>query len=240
LQRNQFGGTFGGPIVQNKLFFFGAYQGTTVRQQPAANIAWVPNPAMLAGDFTTFASPACNNGQQITLRGGFADNRIDPARFSPAALNLLKKLPSTTDPCGQITYAFRNDSDQMQSIGRVDFQRTKDDTIFGRYMATSFTAPIPMREGDTILSLYDSRAKPGCSGPTRSRNRWRLATRASSGPTRSTRSGSRSTDPRSAAWRPQRSSRMTSASTPTPISRTSCGSRSRVGSSPRTPARAAS
>ena len=52
LQRNQFGGTLGGPIVQNKLFFFGAFQGTTVRQQPAANIARVPTAAMLAGDFT--------------------------------------------------------------------------------------------------------------------------------------------------------------------------------------------
>src|SRR5436190_11450902 len=164
LQRNQFGGTLGGPIVQNKLFFFGAYQGTTVRQQPAANIAWVPTPAMLAGDFTTFASPACNGGQQITLRGGFVNNRIDPAGFSPAALNLLKRLPSTTDPCGQITYTLRNDSNQLQSIGRVDYQRTKDDTIFGRFMATTFTAPIPMREGDTILSLYDSASKAGLLG----------------------------------------------------------------------------
>src|SRR5262245_25841197 len=132
LQRNQLGGTLGGPIVQNKLFFFGAYQGTMVRQQPAANIAWVPTADMLAGDFRTFASPACNGGQQITLRGGFADNRIDPSRFSPAALNLLKRLPGTADPCGQITYTLRNDSDQIQSIGRIDFQRTKDDTIFGR------------------------------------------------------------------------------------------------------------
>ncbi|HXD17875.1 MAG TPA: carboxypeptidase regulatory-like domain-containing protein [Vicinamibacterales bacterium] len=164
LQRNQFGGTFGGPVVQNRLFFFGAYQGTTVRQQPAANIAWVPTPAMLAGDFTAFASPACNGGQQITLRGGFADNRIDPARFSPAALNLLKYLPTTTDPCGQMTYTLRNDSNQIQSIGRIDYQRTKDDTIFGRYMATTFTAPIPMREGDTILSLYDSASKAGLLG----------------------------------------------------------------------------
>jgi hypothetical protein len=35
LKRNQFGGTAGGPIRKNKLFFFTGYQGTTTRQDPA-------------------------------------------------------------------------------------------------------------------------------------------------------------------------------------------------------------
>src|SRR6266850_897199 len=78
LNRNQFGGTLGGPLVRNKLFFFGGYQATTTHQQPAANIAWVPTAQMLAGDFTAFASPACNGGRQVALRGGFENNRIDP------------------------------------------------------------------------------------------------------------------------------------------------------------------
>src|SRR5437762_4664160 len=156
LQRHQFGGTLGGPLVHNKLFFFGGYQATTVHQQPAANIAWVPTAQMLAGDFTAFASPACNGGRQITLRGGFDNNRIDPARFSPAALNLVKFLPKTTDPCGQVTYTLGADNDERQYVGRVDYQRTADDTIFGRYMATKFNKPIPMREGDTALSLWDA------------------------------------------------------------------------------------
>ena len=52
LVRNQFGGTLGGPIVRDKLFFFGGYQGTNVTQTPAANITYVPTAAMLAGDFT--------------------------------------------------------------------------------------------------------------------------------------------------------------------------------------------
>jgi hypothetical protein len=156
LNRNQFGGTFGGPLVRNKLFFFGGYQATRVRQQPAANIAWVPTAQMLAGDFTTFASPACNGGRQIALRGGFVDNRVNPALFSPAALNLVKYLPQTTDPCGQVTYTLRGDSDEKQYVSRVDYQRTSNDTIFGRYMATKFDKPIPMREGDTPLALYDA------------------------------------------------------------------------------------
>ena len=164
LQRSQFGATAGGPLVRDRLFFFGAYQGTIVRQQPAANIAWVPTPAMLAGDFTAIASPECNGGRQITLLGGFENNRIDPARFSPAALNLVKYLPSSTDPCGQVTYTLRKDNRQSQVLGRLDLRRTDDHWIFGRYMATSYDQSIPMRESDTVLSLYDAENNRGESG----------------------------------------------------------------------------
>jgi len=75
LVRNQFGGTLGGPIARDRLFFFGAYQGTTLRQRPADEIAFVPTAQMLAGDFTTVASPACTGGRQINLGGGFVNNR---------------------------------------------------------------------------------------------------------------------------------------------------------------------
>src|SRR6185295_17178908 len=67
LKRNQFGGTIGGPIQRDKMFFFAGYQGTTIRQTPTDAATFVPTPQMLTGDFTTFASPACQNGRQITL-----------------------------------------------------------------------------------------------------------------------------------------------------------------------------
>src|SRR5205823_13107094 len=52
IKRNQFGGTLGGPVIQNKVFFFGAYQGTTIRQAPSDQLAILPTAQMLAGDFT--------------------------------------------------------------------------------------------------------------------------------------------------------------------------------------------
>ncbi|MCI0626106.1 MAG: carboxypeptidase-like regulatory domain-containing protein, partial [Acidobacteria bacterium] len=49
--RNQFGAFVGGPIKQNKTFFFGNYEGTTIRQI-ARGILTVPDPLIRAGDFT--------------------------------------------------------------------------------------------------------------------------------------------------------------------------------------------
>ena len=152
LRRNQFGGTIGGPIVRDKLFFFAGYQGTILRQVPTSNIAYVPTAQMLAGDFTTIASPACNAGRQINLGAPFVGNRIDPARLSPAARNVTALLPTTTDPCGAVQFEAPQGRDIHEPIVRIDFQMTSNQLVFGRYMIYKNDLP-PAWDGpgDNIL-----------------------------------------------------------------------------------------
>src|ERR1051326_7911400 len=134
LKRHQLGGTAGGPIIKDKLFFFTGYQGTILRQTPANTTAFVPTPQMLAGDFTAFAAPACNSGRQVTLKGPFANNTVNPALFSPAALNITSRLPQAIDSCGKVLYGNIVHENDLQIPVRADYQLSNKQTFFGRYL----------------------------------------------------------------------------------------------------------
>jgi hypothetical protein len=157
LKRNQFGGTLGGPVLQNKLFFFGGYQGTRTRSDPGDTLRFVPTTAMLAGDFTTFASAACNAGRPVPLRAPFVNNRIDPALYSKAALTIASRLPQAQDECGKFVYGLAAKLNELQAVAKIDYQWSAKHSVFGRYLATTFLFPHPYNtvQHDNILTTSD-------------------------------------------------------------------------------------
>ncbi len=150
LNRQQWGGTLGGPIVRNKAFFFAGVQVTRLRVSPADTTSFVPSAKMRAGDFTDAASAACNAGNALTLPAPFVNNRVDPALFSPVAQNLLKYLPVSNDPCGRIAFNVSDNSDEQLFVGRTDWQMTTKQRVFARYFLANYDRPA-LYDGTNLL-----------------------------------------------------------------------------------------
>ncbi len=134
LKRNQFGGTIGGPVVRNKVFFFGGYQGTQTHQQTNNTTVILPTQAILNGDWTAYAGSK-------TLAAPFVNNTIDPSLYNASAVAFTKYLPVASSSNGKYVFGIPNPQSENQYIGRVDWNKSAKQTIFGRYYLTRFNQP---------------------------------------------------------------------------------------------------
>jgi outer membrane receptor protein involved in Fe transport len=153
LKRNQFGGTIGGPVKRDKLFFFFGYQDTITRQDPTANAAatFVPTAAMLQGDWS--ACPQDLASLPSTVRSLFSNNQISPTAYDKASLNLAATLPKSAAPCGNTSFGLVTHVNEGQYVGRADYQTSSKNSLFGRYFQIHFFRPPSMNfTPDNILT----------------------------------------------------------------------------------------
>jgi carboxypeptidase family protein/TonB-dependent receptor-like protein len=119
-KQNQFGATFGGPIIKNRTFFFVDYEGLRIRQA-TPSLAIIPTPTMIGGDFSSFldlTSPVMavdSNGNQTnqpaldcngnpTYAGEIFNTRL--TQRSGLNPNGLCGVPIGTDAAGVPTNIF--------------------------------------------------------------------------------------------------------------------------------------
>jgi len=148
LKRNQFGGTAGGRIIKDKLFFFGGYEGTRQRTDPTNHTAYVPTAAVLAGDFSVVDGATSSGGclskaKQLKDPSGnaYPGNKIPQSAFDPAGLKLMSSyLPTSTDPCGTILYAYPGNNPDDQWIGHIDYIISDKNSLYGRYYIYDYLA----------------------------------------------------------------------------------------------------
>lgn len=152
LKRNQFGGTAGGPILKNKVFWFGSAQWTRTRQTGFENIGFVPTAAERNGNFSAISTQLVNPATGAP----FAGNYISPTLFSPIAEKLLQHIPLPNGPGDQLTYAGPNIAqNQYQWLGKANWD-TNRNQLTGSLFWTNFDEPADTTIANTNILATDS------------------------------------------------------------------------------------
>ena len=135
-RRDLFGATLGAPVLHNRLFVFGDYQGI-LQRIGVTRISTVPTVAQRAGNFGTTniydpATTATVNGRNVRTR--FPNNTINRP-LDPAAVALLARypLPTAAGAANNYTRVADDDDQQQQFDLRVDGAKGQHDRAFARY-----------------------------------------------------------------------------------------------------------
>ncbi|MDE1178664.1 MAG: carboxypeptidase regulatory-like domain-containing protein [Edaphobacter sp.] len=165
-RQNQFGGTLGGPIIKDKLFFFGdAEANRIIFGQTSINS--VPTLKMRGGDFSELLSPSLTNNNVRTLytpgSGGATlqqcngqQNVLCASQISPTAQKVANALPAPNlgvDGQTYNNYRFQSSASDntVQYEGRIDWNASAKDQAFTRYsvfnQSQGFPSPFGILDG---------------------------------------------------------------------------------------------
>ncbi|HEV2248694.1 MAG TPA: carboxypeptidase-like regulatory domain-containing protein [Terriglobia bacterium] len=154
-RRNQFGGSAGGPIIRDRLFIFGDYQGTRIRQGQTF-LSTVPTPLERNGDFSEMATPIYDpyttdpNTGARTLINPSNPFVIPPNRINSVGQNVVNLYPQPNRPGVVNNYLLnpKYTQDEDSTDIKVDFPWRAQDQLFGHYTYDDVRAHTPGPLGD--------------------------------------------------------------------------------------------
>jgi outer membrane receptor protein involved in Fe transport len=163
-RRNQFGGTLGAPIVKDKLFVFGDYQGFRQSTPVGTDFASVPTALMRQGNFSELLNPALSGLSQpiaiTNLQTGqpFAGNIIPTSRINPVSANVasIYPLPNAPGNFNNYTIAVPRAVDDDGFNVRMDHQFSQKDSFFARYSYETFRLSAPQGQANCCLPTPSS------------------------------------------------------------------------------------
>ena len=128
LKQNQFGGAIGGPMVKNRLFIFGYYEGFR-NTQGTTDTRVVLSAAQRSGDFSGTAIRDPLTGQP------FQNNIIPMGRINSISAKILNDyIPLPNQPGNRVVRAPNLEDRRHQFGDRVDYRINDRHTLFGRYL----------------------------------------------------------------------------------------------------------
>ena len=160
---NNFGGTFGGPIIKDKLFFFADYQGSRDDTPTSVITTTVYTAAERTGNF----SQLLTTGNPIQLynpfsvgangaRAPFAGNIIPASLFSPAAAKILSSQyypqPTNGNLLNNFQYGQNTYINGDQGDVKIDYNISDKDRVYGRYSQSFYDNPV----NNTFPLLYNA------------------------------------------------------------------------------------
>lgn len=150
--QNQFGAAVGGPIIHNKTFFFGDYQGTRVARAGGSSINDVPPAALRAGDFSKAGVVIYDPSSRqigptgLVIADPLPGNIIPQSQMNASSLAVQGLIPLPNfGPPGALSrnYFFGppRSSNTDQGDIRIDQLISAKDNIFGRYSISDTFTP---------------------------------------------------------------------------------------------------